>query len=314
MSQPFDDLKFPAPPLPNLRAAADKSELAHWLLAISVGLAAMNGSLVPILQGTRGPGDSGAVWAMFCIGSMGGQAGALAIAAVLGPGTALRRNWFVLPRLVSFAMAWFLGVVISQAIHDRPFPTLKAVLACVLVLPLLFCICQLPLWCFRTFLRWRIESPADATVRPPQLTIAGILAATAAVAMSLALVRLGYQLTEDVREASWWFGVAIAAAFSGGISLLVLPVATALVFRMQSLCAGLLLAGGWIALLIGAYLLVLILNFGRIPWRELHLPLFLAFGFAGTLLGSLALCRVYGYRLLWGRGIQPGASSVLPQP
>ena len=295
---PEFDSRLPSPPLTR---PSPNGELAGWLLVISVCLALMNIALNPILEGTNHPADIGAWWGTFCIGSLGGQAGILAIAAVLGPSFGLRRHLIVVPLFAILAGSWLLGFVISHEMHGYTFPPFKDVVAVLLVLPLMFCVCELPLWIFRTFLRWRIESPTRERVRPPQLTIAGILGATAAVALSLGAIRLGNKLTGGMNEADWWIGVAAAAAWCGGASLLVLPMVTALVFRPQSLAIGLLASAAWIALLIIAFVMVTCSLVGSVPWRELHLFLFIAAGFMAALLGPLALCRLYGYRLLWGR-------------
>ena len=304
MSKPFPDFDpqlTPPPPGFSPRTSS-AGALTAWLLVIAAVLALMNLSLNPILEGTHGPDDPGAWWGTFCMGSIGGQAGILAIAAVLGPSFALRRHLVVLPALAVLAMAWLLGFVISHQNHGYQFPAIRNVIAVMLVLPLMFCVCELPLWFFRTFLRWRIESPADGRARPPQLTISGILAATAAVALALGAVRLGHWLSGSIDEGEWWLAVAIAAAWCGGISLLLLPVVTALVFRTESLAIGLLVSAAWFGLLCFALFMVLIALFGPPPnTRELHLFVFVGLGFLATLLGPLALCRHFGYRLHWGR-------------
>ncbi len=216
---------------------------------------------------------------------------------MLGPASTLRRHLFVLPLSLGFSLAWFLGFLISKAMYDRTYPEVKDIVATLLVIPLLFCGCEFPLWFFRTFLRWRIESPTDGQERPPQLTIAGILIATAAVALSLGAVRMGHKLTGLRDEANWWFGVAFVMAWCGGISLVVLPVVTALVFRTQSLVVGLLVSSAWIGLLMTAFLIVISAMFGSVT-RELHLFTCMAAGFMATLLGPLSLCRLYGFRLM----------------
>ena len=108
---------------------------------------------------------------------------------------------------------------------------------------------------------------------------------------------MGHKLTGRMDEANWWFGVAFAMAWCGGISLVVLPVVTALVFRTQSLVVGLLVSSAWICLLMTAVVIVISAMAGSVPTRELHLIAFVALGFICTLLGPLALCRLYGFRL-----------------
>ena len=285
------------PPPPFVETQSREKELLGWLLGISAVLAVMNVSILPAME-RSGPDDVKTCWGIFCMGSIGGQAGILALVAVLGPASTLRRHLYVLPRSLLFVMAWLLGFLISQSTYGRQFPKVNLVIGVLLVVPLLLCVCELPLWLFRTFLRWRIEIPADGQKRPPQLTIAGILAATAAVALSLGAVRLGHHLAGGGREADWWMGVAFASAWCGGISLVVLPVVTALVFRTQSLVIGLLVSAAWIGLLCVGLLLVVSALTGHVPTRELHLFACVYLGFTSTLLGPLALCRHYGYRLM----------------
>ncbi|MGI8426202.1 MAG: hypothetical protein ACR2M4_06320 [Actinomycetota bacterium] len=304
MSNPFQTFNAENPPLQRFPQQDPRQKsLKGWLLAISFGLAALNFLLNPIIEQPIRPFEAGKCWGFFCIGSMGGQAGILAIAAVMGPSSALRRHLYVVPRFLSFVMAWLLGFMVSHAIHRDNFPPLKIVVGVLLVLPLLFCVCELPLWIFRTFLRWRIESPLDENTRPPQLSIAGILAATAAVGISLGAVRLGQKLSGISNEAEWWLGVAIAAAWCGGICVLVLPVVTAMVFRTQSLVVGLLVSVAWIGLLITVLQIVVSSLVGGIPSSELRLFGFMGLGFTITLLGPLFLVRHYGYRLRWGRSL-----------
>lgn len=279
------------------RPSSRDKELMVWLLAISASLAVMNFSMLPVIE-RSGPDDVRACWGTFCMGSMGGQAGILAIAAVLGPASTLRRHLMVVPLFVNLALIWFLGVIASRAMYGHQHVEIGEVGGVLLVAPLLFCVCELPLWFFRTYLQWRIEPTAGAATRPPQLTIAGILAATAGVAISLGAIRLGQKLTGERNEAAWWLGVAIAASWCGGISLVVLPVVTALVFRTQSLVIGLLVSSAWIGLLFSGFLLVLSALFGSDLTRELHLFCFIVAGFTTTLLGPLALSRLYGYRLM----------------
>ena len=298
MPKPFADCDpRPNPPPPFSRPPSRDKELFGWLLAIAAVLAVMNVSIFPAIE-RSGPDDWQACWATFCAGSIGGQAGILAIGAVLGPASTLRRHFFVVTLSLGFVFAWFAGILISNAMYGRHYPEVKSVGGVLLVAPLLFCVCELPLWFFRTFLRWRIELPAEVRTRPPQLTIAGILLATAAVALSLGAVRLGQKLAAADREAEWWMGVGFAAAWCGGISLVVLPVVAALVFRTQSLVIGLLVSAAWIGLLFVGLLLVLSALAGSVPTRELHLFCFIVMGFTSTLLGPLALCRLYGYRLM----------------
>ncbi|MFN0020774.1 MAG: hypothetical protein ACKVP0_21145 [Pirellulaceae bacterium] len=297
---PLDFDPRPAPLPPYGGPTSRPTELFGWLLGISAIQALMNLSILPVIE-RSGPDDLRAWWGTFCIGSIGGQAGTLAILAVLGPASTLRRHLVAVSLGLGMALAWFVGLLISQSMYGRHFPEMVNVAGMLLVIPLLFCVCELPLWFFRTFLRWRLELPAEGRTRPPQLTIAGILIATAAVALSLGAVRLGDKLAGGGSEAHWWMGVAFASAWCGGFSLVVLPVVVPLIFRTQSLMIGLLVASAWMGLLMTTLLIVMSALSGYFPKRELHLIVCIALGFLFTLLGPLALCRLYGYRLRWGR-------------
>lgn len=299
-SPEFDSLNFPK--LQFTRPAPPDESLPVWLAVILAGLALMNLFLLPMME-TSGPDDVATCWGVFCMGSIGGQAGILAVAAVLGPGGTLWRHLFVVPAGVILMVAWLLGFVLSSTWYEHQYPTLKEITSVLLVVPLLFCVCELPLWFFRTLFQWRIESPSAVAARPPQLTISGILAATAAVALCLAAVRVGHKISDNSSEPGWWFGVGFAAAFCLGISLLVLPIATALVFRTEVLPIGLFVSAAWAGLLITIFLLAMSWRRGGFPTRELHLFFFLFAGFCATLLGLLALCRLFGYRLVWGKRI-----------
>lgn len=297
---------FSDPPLPpNLSPLPRNSPLQWplkaWLALFAVGFAVMNASLLPMIE-RSGPNDFGALWGTFCMGSIGGQAGLLAIGAVLGPFSTLRRHLVVIVLAAAWALAWLLGVLLSRAIYGPYSPSLKEVLPVLLTLPLLFCFCELPLWIVRTFFRWRIESLADTSPRLPQLSIAGILAATAAVGLALGAIRLGQKLGNS-NEGDWWLGVAVAAGFTGGISAFVLPMVVAMIFRYPSPIIGVLVATAWISLL-GVVLVAVISAFaGSFPSREMHLLLSLLMGFIITLTSPLALVRGFGYRLLWGREV-----------
>jgi hypothetical protein len=300
MSTPPDFSETPWPLPSSLpRNWPQRWPLKAWLALLAVGFAVMNVSLRPMMERSR-PDDFGALWGTFCMGSIGGQAGLLAIGAVLGPFSTLRRHLVIIPVAAALALAWLLGVILSREMHGHYGPSLKSIIAVLLVLPLLFSFAELPLWMVRTFFRWRIESLADTSTRLPQLSIAGILAATAAVGLALGAIRLGQKLG-NFHESDGWVGVAIAAGFTAGISAFVLPMVTAMIFRNPSPMVGTLVSTAWISLL-GVVLVAVICAFaGAFPSREMHLLLSLLMGFIVTLTGPLAVVRRFGYRLLWGR-------------
>src|SRR5205823_1817515 len=122
---------------------------------------------------------------------------------------------------------------------QRLFPFIWLLLA-----PILFYACQFPLWIFRSLFRWRIAKVQQGEPgKVPRLSIAGILAATAVIALSLGAVRLGYHLILQMggtaeSEKAWWTLTGIWAAVITVISLTVLPLFTVAIFRTRSLLLG----------------------------------------------------------------------------
>lgn len=289
------------------------------LLAILVaGICVFNATVIPNLIALNSNSTIESAYTGIIAGIIGAEAGLLVIAAVLGPSRGLLRHLAVVPVALSFILAWLVGYGVAKWLEENDF-TYSAfldwdeVLAAILVMPLLTCASELPLWFFRSFLRWRIELVSRERIRceTPHLSIAGILIATTAVAIALTSARLGHaSLRNGPSEADWWFACGIAVAFAGGISLFTLPVCTWAALRCPSWWRGLLVAVVWLTIV--GFMLIginIILDGHWPPWR---LEFWLGFcgisgSFALGLMGTLGLARMLGYRLLWGR-----ESSLLP--
>lgn len=247
------------------------------------------------------------LWAGLNYGAVGAQAGLLAIYAVFGPG----RTW--MRHIVAFfvgsccLLTWLGGYGLAMAISDSgvpPYTSIEEVSASLLAVPALFLAGCFPLWVFRTLFRWRVERQisSEQLPRPPQLSIAGILAATFVVSLMLTLVRLGSYISQDYDEAAWWLGTGIGAAFTVGISLTTLPVCTWAVLRSRILAAGVTVAVVWVFLIgIGLVALISYLE-GNWPPLEIWLNfIVLIASFIVFLLGPLLLCRFLHFRLVMGR-------------
>jgi hypothetical protein len=309
---PYDVKNLPPARPIQLRPIVESppSPLWGWFAAIAAGFMALNFLLMPILfMINPGRSDIGACLACLSVGVIGAEPGLLAIAAVFGSGAAWRRQLVVGLMVIALALSGFASFVATKQVysHRNYFPGLLLVLPFFLLLPVLFLACQMPLWIFRTLLCWRIGSQKQADAdRAPQLSIAGILAATAVVALGLSCVRLGHYLISladsQVESQSWWLGTGISAAFVVAISLASLPPFTGAIFRAKSPLIGLLGATAW-ALFVFASAIAMIrwVNGGwpiPIPWYPFAA---IVAGFTIGLVGPLMVVRVFGYRLLWGR-------------
>ncbi len=316
--KPLPSIKFPSP---KRQLALTPGVLGIVLAVIALCFVLSNVTIFPVSR-NMDPVSVGEFWTAFCTGLVGAEAGLLVIAAVLAPGNGLLRHVIVVPLAMIWILAWFLGYKLYWWTQGTYFsyPEWKEVFSSILVIPLMFCACELPLWIFRTLLRWRItpSGQKDSRRTPPNLSIAGILMATGAVALALASVRSGRRLvSNDMSEADWWGASGIAVAFSGGISLLTLPLSVWATLRCSSLVAGL---GATIAWLMGAaLLLVCCVSALADNWPFMELEFWFLFfgmncGFAVGLLGTLSLVRAGGYRLLWGREETQISVSTLAAP
>jgi len=234
------------------------------------------------------------------MGIVGAEASLLAMAAVFGPGSPWLRRPMVLGLGLIFVLAWLVGYIVMERLYlnNSYYPGLPDFLSALLMLPILYCGCEVPLWVFRTLFRWRMVR--DQNVRPlknSQLSIADILVATAFVALALAAVR-----QNDIVMHEGWRRIGNIAALMAGGSLAVLPFTMGAVFRRWPAWVGMLAAATWTSLLFLLLFTGLCLLAGFSPtissWCQ-----FAAFtvGFTSVLLTPLLLTRTSGYRLLWGR-------------
>ena len=300
------DAKLPPPaPNPSLRIGP-----LGIILAVFAGcFTLVNITVFPAALGSSS-NTPVELWLTFGMGLIGAEAGLLAIAAVLGPGKGFLRHLLILPPAVAWIMGWLIGFGLAVWIYPYEVYFIKwikwkEVAALLLVVPIVFCGCELPLWIVRTLLGWRIESDRHVTSRSsrPHLSISGILIATGAVAVALAAVRLGRgYMGGDISEAGWFGGCGIAVAFAGGISLTTLPLCTWATLRCPSLLAGVIAMIAWLPTV--AFTLVCVISAieGDWPPWDFWRPFTgIVFGFAFGILGTLSLVRIAGYRLLWGR-------------
>lgn len=317
------------PPL-NARSMLSPGQLAVILAVIAGCFALINITVVPASDRQLEP-RLREFWQAFSFGIIGAQAGLLAIAAVLGPGKGLVRHLIVVPLAVGLVLAWLLGYGLATWTHSTPqfFPKWNEIDSQILVIPMMFCACELPLWIFRGLLRWRIElaAPDASRRRPPHLSIGGILMATGAIAVALTSARLGRSfVANSFLEPDWWSACGIAVAFSGGISLVALPLSVWATLRSPSLLAGFIAIGAW--LMAAALLLICIISVLVGDWPHMDLEFWLPFSglivsFGFGLLGTLSLVRAGGYRLFWGReeaqlsvstSAGPSEGPLAPQP
>ena len=119
----------------------------------------------------------------------------------------------------------------------------------------------------------------------PRLSIAGILAATAVIAISLGAVRLGrdsqsFLVGAQADSQMWWPLTGILAATITTISIAFLPLFTVAIFRTRSLLLGVVGTAAWSVLLfVAAITITRLINGGwpfPIPW---HLPAAIVAGF-----------------------------------
>ncbi len=313
---PYDVKNLPPAPPIRLRPVVDAppSSLGWWLAGFAIGFALLDLLFIQIIMAVNSVGPLPALptqiavyLVAFFLGAIGAEPGRLAIAAVFGTGAAWHRHLVVHAVVLLLAVTGATSIFMSQAPrgnmslggHIGPY---------ILLVPILFCACQLPLWPLRSFFCWRIakEQPVLETV--PRLSIAGILVATAVIALSLGAVRLGrdsqsFLLGAQADSRMWWLLTGISAAVITTISFAVLPLITVAVFRTKSLLLGVFGAGAWSALLfVAAITITRLINGGwpfPIPW---HWPAAIVAGFTVGIVVPLIVVRLYGYRLHWGRG------------
>ncbi len=316
---PYDVRNLPPAPPIRLRPVVDTppsspSSLGWWLIRFAIGFTALNFLFLGVIQVLNSVGPMPAVprqialyLIAFFLGAIGAEPGLLAIAAVFGPGVAWHRYLVVNSVVLLLAVTGATSIFMSELDFRKPSPV-GHVWPYILLVPILFCACQLPLWPLRSFFCWRIAKEQGVLETVPRLSIAGILAATAVIAISLGAVRLGrdsqsFLVGAQANSQMWWPLTGILAATITTISIAFLPVFTVVIFRTRSLLLGLLGAAAWSALLfVAAITITRLINGGwpfPIPW---HWPAAIVAGFTVGIVVPLIVVRLYGYRLHWGRG------------
>ena len=178
--------------------------------------------------------------------------------------------------------------------------------------PAILCACQTPLWGLRYFARWRTATSDGSDQDLGQISIRGMLAATAVVAVVLGLCRLGLSLEalqwgegqygQPLAPLVWWSGIGIASVSTLAHSLVVLPVTSLLVLRPPFGLLGLAYATAYLAACALAFLAVASIITQDFPSEEGCTILFMYYlSITGYLLTSLVIFRWAGYRLWWGR-------------
>lgn len=308
----------PAPPI-QLRpgVAASQSRLWIWLTILAIGFTLLNLLFVPIIAAAApapGPFTSSPIFfylIFFSMGAIGAEPGLLAIAAVFGPGIAWHRHLAAVFLLLVLALSGVASILWAERIVSAGlFFGVRMNWPFTLFVPILFYACQLPLWLFRSLFRWRIAKVQQGiTERAPQLSIAGILSATAVIGLALGTVRLGPYLFQQINPLArvemhmWWFLIGIWAAAVFSISLAVLPLFTVAIFRTRSLLLGVAVAAAWTALLFEVAITIFRRVNGGWPFMfSWHLVAALVVGFTVSLVAPLLIVRLHGFRLLWGKG------------
>lgn len=238
---------------------------------------------------------------LFC-GFTGAQAGLLILAAVLGPGSVALRQACVIVLGLTWVGAWLLGYCIAEwhDVNTIMLPDAEQ-LTVILVLPFLLFVGQTPLWTFRAFFRWRVEHCEANKVgdKPAQVSLLGFFVATALVASSLGLVRLGLRLADSPSE-EWWLATGIASAVIAVLSLLTLPPAVWCILRWRNEWLGTLAYVGLFAGINLTMYLVAIVVGGGAPVADDFIAFGLLYsGFIVGLIVPLLIVRSGGYRLYW---------------
>lgn len=315
---PYDVNNLPPAPPIQLQPAvkASFSSLGWWLSTIAIGCTILNLSFIPVLVASFPPGKAPTlppqvVMSMigFCLGTIGAEPGLLAIFAVFGPAPAWRRQIVAVFLTLLLAIVGAVGIFVTEKVHSIFLFFGPTNWVFILLVPILFCACQSPLWVFRSLFCWRIAKVHQGTSdKAPRLSIAGILAATSVIALALGAVRLGPLLFPYLQPGAivdvhvWWLLTGIWAAAVSTISLTVLPLFTAAILRTKRPLLGVAGAAIWSALLFEAAISIAkLVNGGGWPFPfSWHAPAALVAGFAVSLFVPLFIVRLYGYRLLWG--------------
>jgi hypothetical protein len=248
-------------------------------------------------------GDVSNFVVIYMLGTLGGEAGFLAIAAVLGKGPLWLRMTLTLGVAICWIGAIFLNAPWSE--ENEVSELLRLLSLTLICLPLFFLIIQLPLWLCHVFLHWRIEPlSGEPQRRKPQLSIAGILSLTTAVAIAVGLVNLVPVVLADVVEldrTSLWvrFGGSMLMAFV--VSLLTTVPLAALALRPRIGWVGAGFVALWFLLLTGVATSLEFTTTRFFSWQAPLRPAVQILGLVVATTSPLFLLRHWKYRLRWGR-------------
>ena len=276
--------------------------LFYVALAFVIAVSFYNSAFFEVLK-TATQGDGSTFVVIYMLGTLGGEAGFLAIAAVLGKGPL----WLRMTLTLGVAICW-IGAIFLNAPwrEENEVPDLLRLLSITFIcFPLFFLIIQLPLWLCRIFLHWQIEPlSGEPQRRKPQLSIAGILALTTAVAIAVGLVNLVPVILADVVEVdrtSLWLSLGGSMLMAFVVSLLTTVPLAALALRPQIGWVGAGFVALWFLLLTGV---ATSLEFTTARFVDWQAPLQAAVQILGLVLATtspLFLLRHWKYRLRWGR-------------
>ena len=196
----------------------------------------------------------------------------------------------------------------------------------IFAVPAVLSACQAPLWALRFFLRWRMAPGEDGADDSGQISIRGMLAATAIVAVVLGLCRLGLSIdnmqrgdrqygdvtfTGPLSAVVWWSNIGITSAIALAFSAVVLPATSLLVLRAQSGILGVVFAAAYLAGCVLTFYLVFSAFTGAWWAEDVHILLLMLYlSITAYLLPSLVIFRSAGYRLWWWRPKRSGGAKL----
>jgi hypothetical protein len=157
---PYDVSNIPPAPPIRLRPVVDMPPSSlEWLISFAIGITALNFLFLVVILALNSafPTQIAVYLIAFFLGAIGAEPGLLAIAAVFGPGVAWHRN------LVGCSVVLLLAVTGATNVFMLQVPRVSMSLCgyiwpYTLLVPILFCACQLPLWPLRSFFCWRIAN------------------------------------------------------------------------------------------------------------------------------------------------------------
>jgi hypothetical protein len=311
-------MKYSASSMLPVMTTSDKR--LWWLAAIAVLFAVCDFALLPLVyaQATAPAGANTAVATLvpLLMGCVISQFLVLSMLAVLGPGTDWINQGIVWLVGVALMGSYFSGTIAAMKVHFDIIDLGHSMALGLFAVPAVFCGCQIPLWALRGIFRWRTAVPGRLAQNPGQMSIRGILIATAVVAIVLTLCRVGHwienlqwvpqQSAPPLSALIWWTGIGIVAAVLLAVSTVVVPLTMLFALRARSGVMGIAMSAGYLAACICTFVFI-----ERVASRRmLQLDEFLFvsmhyLGITAPLLATYAILRWAGYRLIWGRAMSP---------